>query len=106
MKKSPNDYRGQSKKLEAKNKTRAKAYAKKDAGRKNPGTRAAKAAESVESRYADHRPSGPSDKAYKLLGWPESSSACTVNVCVWPADNAGGLVGVRLSDPSGGGLVK
>ena len=74
MKKSRNDYRGQSKKLEAKNKTRAKAYAKKDAGRKSPGTRAAKAAESVESRYADHRPSGPSDKAYKLLAAQEEIS--------------------------------
>lgn len=74
MKKSRNDYRGHSKKLEAKNKIKSKAYAKKDAGRGKPGRRSTKTDETDESRYVDHRPSGPSDKAYKLLAVQEGIS--------------------------------
>jgi len=74
MKKTPNDYRGQSKKLEDRNKTKAKAFAKKDAGRKKPGGPKAKTAETQESRYVDNRQSGPSDKAYKLLAAQEGIS--------------------------------
>jgi len=73
MKKPQKDYRGHSKKLEDRNKTKSKAFAKKDAGRKKPGAPKAKTAEQ-ESRYVDNRPSGPSDKAYKLLAAQEGIS--------------------------------
>ena len=58
MKKTRNDYRGQSKKLEAKNKTKAKAFAKKDAGRKSQGAQKSATAETEESRYVQARTSG------------------------------------------------
>lgn len=74
MKKSRNDYRGHSKKLEAKNKIKAKAFAKKDAGRGKPGRHTAKTETTDESRYVDHRSAGPSDKAYKLLAAQEGIS--------------------------------
>ncbi|MBD3800134.1 MAG: RNA pseudouridine synthase [Campylobacterales bacterium] len=74
MKKSPNDYRGQSKKLEAKNKIKSRAFAKKDAGRKKAAPQHAKNADEQESRYVSTRPSGPSDKAYKLLAAQEGIS--------------------------------
>jgi len=74
MKKTRNDYRGQSKKLEAKNKTKAKAFAKKDAGRKSQGAQKSATAETEESRYVQARTSGPSDKAYKLLAAQEGIS--------------------------------
>lgn len=72
MKKSRNDYRGHSKKLEAKNKIKAKAHARKDAGRAKPAARKAQNEAMQQSRYVDHR--GPGDKAYKLLAIQEGLS--------------------------------
>ena len=74
MKKTPKDYRGHSKKLEDRNKTKAKAFAKKDAGRKKPETAKTKASEESAPRHAANRTAGPSDKAYKLLAAQEGIS--------------------------------
>ncbi len=75
MKKSKNDYRGHSKKLEAKNKTRAKAFAKKEAGRgKSGGRKKASPMTEAESGYITPRSGGASEKAYKLLAAQEGIS--------------------------------
>ena len=74
MKKTSNDYRSHSKKIEANNKTRSKAFAKKDAGRKAAAPSKMKSAEEGETRHASNRPSGPTDKAYKLLAAQEGIS--------------------------------
>jgi 23S rRNA pseudouridine1911/1915/1917 synthase len=73
MKKSQNDYRGHSKKLENRNKIKAKAFAKKDAQRGRAGTKKEEMAEET-GRYARPQNSGPSDKAYKLLAAQEGLS--------------------------------
>ena len=75
MKKSQNDHRGHSKKLEAKNKVRAKAFARKEAGRGKP-KRAKKAEEPETGGYvsAPARSGGPTEKAYKLLAAQEGIS--------------------------------
>jgi len=74
MKDSRKDYRGHSKKLEANNKTKAKTFAKKDAGRKKNIKQKTEAVETSEGHFAANRPSGPSDKAYKLLALQEGIS--------------------------------
>ena len=74
MKKPKKDFRGHSKKLEEKNKTKSKAFAKKDSGRKKPESAKTKASEALAPRYAANRTGGPSDKAYKLLAAQEDIS--------------------------------
>jgi len=73
MKKPSGDYRGHSKKLEAKNKTKAKAFAKKDAQRGKAGPKKESLPEET-GRYAKPQSSGPADKAYKLLAAQEGIS--------------------------------
>ena len=72
MKPKRNDYRGQSKKLEAKNKTKAKAFAKKEAARGKPVRK--RDADPDESRYVQPKSGGPAEKAYKLLAAQEGIS--------------------------------
>lgn len=74
MKKSRNDYRSQSKKLEAKNKTKAKAFAKKDAGRGAKPSAKKESAPEASGGYVKAQTGGPSDKAYKLLAAQEGIS--------------------------------
>ncbi|MEJ2500741.1 MAG: RNA pseudouridine synthase [Campylobacterales bacterium] len=74
MKKSRNDYRSHSKKLEAKNKTKAKAYARKDAGRGGRPSDRKKASDEESGGYVAAHTGGPSDKAYKLLAAQEGIS--------------------------------
>ena len=73
MKKTPNDYRGHSKKLEDRNKTKAKAFAKKDAQKGKAAPRKEAHAEEA-GRYVKPQNSGPADKAYKLLAAQEGIS--------------------------------
>lgn len=71
MKNNRNDYRSYSKKLETKNKTKAKAHAGKEKPR---GGKASKSAASGQEEHTHSAYSGPTDKAYKLLALQEAVS--------------------------------
>lgn len=72
MKKSRNDFRGHGERSEAKHKSRARTFAKKDAGHRKPT--ASKKPQTPLDGYAENHVSGPAEKAYKLLAVQEGIS--------------------------------